>query len=86
MGRVLVTQTLHPVHMIAVKLSVAIMKANLSAAPLKERRSSRIQKCLLYLTKTEPETNFYCFTAENTFIDFDAELDYAVLELNPETS
>uniref|UniRef100_A0A3Q4G3R8 Serine protease n=1 Tax=Neolamprologus brichardi TaxID=32507 RepID=A0A3Q4G3R8_NEOBR len=32
----------------------------------------------------EPEANFYCFRAENTFIDFDAELDYAVLELNPE--
>lgn len=86
MGRVLVTQALHPVHKIAVKLAVAVMKANLSAAPLKERSSSRIQKCLLYLTKTEPETNFYNFTAENTFIDFDAELDYTVLELNPETS
>lgn len=34
----------------------------------------------------EPEANFYCFRAENTFIDFDAELDYAVLELNPEGS
>uniref|UniRef100_A0AAX7UXP9 Serine protease n=1 Tax=Astatotilapia calliptera TaxID=8154 RepID=A0AAX7UXP9_ASTCA len=32
----------------------------------------------------EPETKFYYFRAENTFIDFDAELDYAVLELNPE--
>ncbi|XP_006810911.1 protein FAM111A-like, partial [Neolamprologus brichardi] len=34
----------------------------------------------------EPEANFYYFRAENTFIDFDAELDYAVLELNPEGS
>ncbi|XP_063324896.1 serine protease FAM111A-like [Pelmatolapia mariae] len=34
----------------------------------------------------EPETNFYYFRAENTFIDFDADLDYAVLELNPEGS
>ncbi|XP_026018929.1 protein FAM111A-like [Astatotilapia calliptera] len=34
----------------------------------------------------EPETKFYYFRAENTFIDFDAELDYAVLELNPEGS
>uniref|UniRef100_A0A3Q0T5L2 Serine protease n=1 Tax=Amphilophus citrinellus TaxID=61819 RepID=A0A3Q0T5L2_AMPCI len=32
----------------------------------------------------EPKSNFYFFTAENRFIDFDAELDYAVLELNPE--
>lgn len=86
MGRVLVTQALHPVHMIAVKLAVAVMKANLSAVPLKERSCSRIQKCLLYLTKSEPETNFYYFRAENTFIDFDTELEYAVLELNPETS
>ncbi|XP_030609908.1 protein FAM111A-like [Archocentrus centrarchus] len=30
-----------------------------------------------------PKTNFYFFTAENRFIDFDAELDYAVLKLNP---
>ncbi|KAL4007973.1 hypothetical protein ACER0C_001825 [Sarotherodon galilaeus] len=36
--------------------------------------------------KSEPETNLYYFRAENTFIDFDAELDYAVLELNPEGS
>ncbi|XP_026018928.1 protein FAM111A-like [Astatotilapia calliptera] len=34
----------------------------------------------------EPETNYYYFRAENTFIDFDADLDYAVLELNPEGS
>ncbi|XP_039887348.1 serine protease FAM111A-like [Simochromis diagramma] len=34
----------------------------------------------------EPEKNFYYFRAENTFIDFDADLDYAVLELNPEGS
>uniref|UniRef100_A0A3Q2VT31 Serine protease n=1 Tax=Haplochromis burtoni TaxID=8153 RepID=A0A3Q2VT31_HAPBU len=30
--------------------------------------------------KSEPETNFYYFRAENTFTDFDADLDYAVLE------
>ncbi|XP_039457119.1 serine protease FAM111A-like [Oreochromis aureus] len=36
--------------------------------------------------KSEPETNLYYFRAENTFIDLDAELDYAVLELNPEGS
>uniref|UniRef100_A0A3P9DT73 Reverse transcriptase domain-containing protein n=1 Tax=Maylandia zebra TaxID=106582 RepID=A0A3P9DT73_9CICH len=30
--------------------------------------------------ETEPETNFYYFKAENTFTDFDADLDYAVLE------
>ncbi|XP_030609858.1 protein FAM111A-like [Archocentrus centrarchus] len=33
-----------------------------------------------------PKSNFYFFTAENRFIDFDAELDYAILELNPEGS
>ncbi|CAI5660938.1 unnamed protein product [Oreochromis niloticus] len=36
--------------------------------------------------KSEPETNLYYFRAENTFTDFDADLDYAVLELNPEGS
>uniref|UniRef100_A0AAZ1XMU1 Serine protease n=1 Tax=Oreochromis aureus TaxID=47969 RepID=A0AAZ1XMU1_OREAU len=34
----------------------------------------------------EPVTKFYYFRAENTFTDFDADLDYAVLELNPEGS
>ncbi|XP_005951825.3 serine protease FAM111A [Haplochromis burtoni] len=34
----------------------------------------------------EPEKNSHYFRAKNTFIDFDAELDYAVLELNPEGS
>ncbi|XP_006806684.1 protein FAM111A-like [Neolamprologus brichardi] len=34
----------------------------------------------------ETETNFYYFRAKDTFIDFDADLDYAVLELNPEGS
>ncbi|XP_030608854.1 protein FAM111A-like [Archocentrus centrarchus] len=34
----------------------------------------------------EPETEIFSFRAENRFIDFDAELDYAVLELNPEGS
>uniref|UniRef100_A0A3B4TJB2 Serine protease n=1 Tax=Seriola dumerili TaxID=41447 RepID=A0A3B4TJB2_SERDU len=32
----------------------------------------------------EPDTNFYHFSCEKTLIDFDVELDYAILELNPE--
>uniref|UniRef100_A0A3B4TJ87 Serine protease n=1 Tax=Seriola dumerili TaxID=41447 RepID=A0A3B4TJ87_SERDU len=32
----------------------------------------------------EPDTNFYQFSCEKTFIDFDVELDYAILKLNPE--
>ncbi|MEQ2230494.1 hypothetical protein ILYODFUR_029869 [Ilyodon furcidens] len=32
----------------------------------------------------EPETNYYFFSAEKTFVDIDVELDYAVLELEPE--
>ncbi|KAF3698159.1 Protein FAM111A [Channa argus] len=32
----------------------------------------------------EPKTNFNTFSAKKTFIDFDLELDYAVLELNPQ--
>ncbi|XP_051800432.1 serine protease FAM111A-like isoform X1 [Acanthochromis polyacanthus] len=34
--------------------------------------------------KPEPFTKYYIFTAEKTFIDFDLELDYAILELNPQ--
>uniref|UniRef100_A0A3Q0T5P2 Serine protease n=1 Tax=Amphilophus citrinellus TaxID=61819 RepID=A0A3Q0T5P2_AMPCI len=34
----------------------------------------------------EPETESFYFRAENTFIDFDDQLDYAVLELNPKGS
>ncbi|XP_042566731.1 serine protease FAM111A-like [Clupea harengus] len=32
----------------------------------------------------EPERNYSCFSAKKTFVDFDVELDYAILELNPE--
>ncbi|XP_017165847.1 protein FAM111A-like [Poecilia reticulata] len=32
----------------------------------------------------DPETNYFHFYAEKTFIDIDNELDYAVLELKPE--
>ncbi|MEQ2260046.1 hypothetical protein XENORESO_000011 [Xenotaenia resolanae] len=32
----------------------------------------------------EPETNYYFFSAEKTFVDLDETLDYAVLELKPE--
>ncbi|XP_062373176.1 serine protease FAM111A-like [Sardina pilchardus] len=32
----------------------------------------------------EPNTNFYYFTGVKTFVDIDFELDYAILELNPE--
>ncbi|GLD68579.1 protein FAM111A-like protein [Lates japonicus] len=32
----------------------------------------------------EPDTNYYYFTCEKTLIDLDVELDYAVIELNPE--
>lgn len=32
----------------------------------------------------EPNTNFYTFTVKKTLIDFDMDLDYAILELNPQ--
>ncbi|XP_018559718.1 serine protease FAM111A [Lates calcarifer] len=32
----------------------------------------------------EPDINYYYFTCEKTLIDLDVELDYAVIELNPE--
>ncbi|KAK2863372.1 hypothetical protein Q5P01_002905 [Channa striata] len=32
----------------------------------------------------EPDTNFTSFSAEKTFVDFDMELDYALLKLNPQ--
>uniref|UniRef100_A0A7N6AER0 Serine protease n=1 Tax=Anabas testudineus TaxID=64144 RepID=A0A7N6AER0_ANATE len=32
----------------------------------------------------EPNTNYYYFISKTTFIDFDRELDYAILELNPQ--
>ena len=31
----------------------------------------------------EPETNYSYFTGKKTFVNFDVELDYAILELNP---
>ncbi|XP_043954638.1 serine protease FAM111A-like [Gambusia affinis] len=32
----------------------------------------------------EPESNYFYFSAEKTFIDIDVELDFAVLQLNPD--
>lgn len=32
----------------------------------------------------EPYSNYHCFTAEDTFVDIDFDLDYAVLKLSPE--